>query len=438
VSNVGHRSSSLFVGVLLIVLGLVFFADRFYPHFGIGHLIRLYWPVLIILWGVAKLIDHTSSRHTGEPRGPLLSGGEAALLILLALVLATFVFRDWLRDEFPGIEIHLPAFGRSLTRTRSLPPVEIPAGAHVSIETGRGYVKVVGADGDELRVSVHESAIGRDEAATDDRIGGVDAVIDRIAGGYRIHPTSQSGWRSPGTVDFDVQVPKSALVTANTSHGDIDIRNMDADVSVESQSGDVRIESVAGNVRVHGRGENLNITDVAGDAAVDGDYLGDTHVRRTAGTLHVKSAREELTVAKLTGELAVDSGDLSISGAAGYIKVATHDKDVAVQGAASQLDIASSHGDIDVHFARPPRDPVSITSDSGDVELTLPAQSTFQLSAVSRSGDVECDFEDASVRHARETDVERIDGTFGPPSDSPAPKVSVATSYGAIHVRESK
>jgi len=148
---------------------------------------------------------------------------------------------------------------------------------------------------------------------------------------------------------------KTALVNAKTSHGDIQIHNTNADASAESQNGDVHIANVTGNVQVHGRGEDLDITDVAGDVAVDGDYVGDTHIRRMSGILRIKSSREELTVAQLTGELSLDSGDLSISSAAGPIKIATRDKNVSIQGANSRLEITDSHGDIAVHFTEPPR-----------------------------------------------------------------------------------
>ena len=406
-SNGGQRRSPLFAGLLLVVLGLIFLADRFYPHFGLGHLIRLYWPVLVILWGVAKLIDHASADRSGEPQAPLLSGGEALLLIILALVLATFVFRDWIRDEFPGLEIRVPGFGQSFSRTRSLPPVEIPAGARVIVETARGDIRIIGIDGSQLRVGARASATGSSEAAAGEKLKAVDATIDRTGGGYRIHPANESDGRSPATVDFDIQLPKTAVVAATTSHGDInadgmagsvDVRTQKGDIHVqkagsdvyaESQKGDVRIDNVGGNLQIHGSGDDVDVTGVSGDVTIDGAFLGDIKVRKVEGTLRLKSQRAEVTVAQLTGDLALDSDDLSISGATGAIKIATRDKDITIHGAASPLDIAGSHGDIVVQFAKPPQGEVSITNDSGDVELTLPAQSAFQISAVSRSGEVE-------------------------------------------------
>src|SRR4029077_10021472 len=100
--NEGVRArKSIFPALLLIVLGLLFLLHQINPAFSIGHLARIYWPFLFILWGAAKLIDHITAQSTGEVRAPLLSGAEAALLMLLVFVLVVFVFHDWIRDRFP-------------------------------------------------------------------------------------------------------------------------------------------------------------------------------------------------------------------------------------------------------------------------------------------------------------------------------------------------
>ena len=109
------QRSSIFAGVLLIFLGALFLLHRFDPELGIGHLIGRYWPVLLIVWGIAKLVDHLSAQRTGRARPPVLSGGEAALLVLLVVVLSwnlggrtTFIrsIRDskWMASAFSRID----------------------------------------------------------------------------------------------------------------------------------------------------------------------------------------------------------------------------------------------------------------------------------------------------------------------------------------------
>ncbi len=60
-SNGQGQRSSIFGGLLLILLGAFFLLARFDPNLGVWHLFSRYWPVVIILWGLAKLIDHPRS-----------------------------------------------------------------------------------------------------------------------------------------------------------------------------------------------------------------------------------------------------------------------------------------------------------------------------------------------------------------------------------------
>jgi len=78
-TNGTRQRSSILTGLLLIALGFLFLLQRFEPHLGIGHLVRRYWPLLLIVWGIAKLIDHFTTSRTGEGRPPILSGPEAAI-----------------------------------------------------------------------------------------------------------------------------------------------------------------------------------------------------------------------------------------------------------------------------------------------------------------------------------------------------------------------
>ena len=59
-----HRRPSLTGPVILITLGLVFLADQLVPGWGISKT----WPVLLVVFGVLKLLDSTSPPR--PPEGP--------------------------------------------------------------------------------------------------------------------------------------------------------------------------------------------------------------------------------------------------------------------------------------------------------------------------------------------------------------------------------
>lgn len=445
-----QQRRSIFSGLLLIFLGVVFLLYRFDPQLGIGRLIWRFWPVLIILWGVAKLIDHLAARRSGE-RTTVLSGGEAALLIAAIVALAGLGLLDNIRRRHLNLDLHLDPFAKKYSQTEELPAKKIPAGAHITIQTSRGSISVHTGDGDDLRVTVNKSASESNESSADRRMAEVKAVIEQTGDGYSVHPANQEDSEGDVGVDLDVEVPKKASVTANTSHGDItlagvagaieadthngdiEVHDAGSDVAATLAQGDLRASGVAGNVRVSGRGNEIDVSDVAGDATFDGEFFGPIRVRNVTKTTHFTSQRSDLTLFHMTGRLELDSEDLQISDVAGFAKLVTHNKDMDIENVAGRLDISDSHGDIKIRCSQPPTDEINVTDDSGEIELTLPAKSTFEISATSRGGDISTDFEGSTLQQTNDNNVGKLTGKFG----SHGPKITIATSYGTISLHKS-
>ncbi|MGH9481791.1 MAG: hypothetical protein ACRD1L_06830, partial [Terriglobales bacterium] len=55
----GHPTyGSLFFPLLLIAVGLLILSRQAIPGFPLGAWIAHYWPVLLILWGLTRLLEH--------------------------------------------------------------------------------------------------------------------------------------------------------------------------------------------------------------------------------------------------------------------------------------------------------------------------------------------------------------------------------------------
>ena len=450
-SNGENPRSSIFSGVLLILLGILFLLHRFHPELGIGHLIGIYWPVLLILWGVAKLIDHLAAPRTGEGGRAVLSGGEAALLFLVILAL----FGLWIMDrvERPNRywNFNFDPFGERYSESQVVPPATLPAGANLTVQTRAGNITVHTGGGNELHVEANKSATGSSESHAHERMKYVAVTLEKSGNGYLLQPSNQDDRRGRVNVDLDVEVPKKVNLAAMTTRGDIsisgiaggvaatsdngdvEIHDVGSDVSVELKKGDARISNVGGGVRVTGKGSQIDIDDVAGDATLEGDFFGPVRVRNVTKTTHYASQRSDITLLHLTGRLELDSGDIEISDVLGAAKIAAHEQDIEAENIAGRLDIADTKGDIKVRLADPPHEEINIADDSGQVDITLPAKSGFEINAVSRSGEIESDFEEPSLRLVNGSDTGRLNGKVG----SHGPKINITTSYGTIYLRRS-
>src|SRR5690242_5996333 len=76
--------------IVLIVLGVLFLMGTMgmLDWRMLGHWFAHYWPVLIILWGVVKLLEYgQAQRHGTRPRA-LGAGGVFLLIVLIVCGLA--------------------------------------------------------------------------------------------------------------------------------------------------------------------------------------------------------------------------------------------------------------------------------------------------------------------------------------------------------------
>jgi hypothetical protein len=235
VSNGAPQRNSIFGGVLLVIIGALLLLNHFNHSFHLGHLVREYWPILIILWGVAKLVDHLRVRPDGSVRGPFLSGGEAAILIFVIFVLFVLAMHDWLHTRFPDIAMHMEPFNHRYSQTQALAPVRIPAGAQVMIHTGRGSITVHPTDSGSLDVSASMTASGSNEEGADEAMRKVPVKIEQNGNSYTIQPVNQDNSDAQVSADLDVSVPKTASVTVSSDRGDISISGLAGSVSVSAQ-----------------------------------------------------------------------------------------------------------------------------------------------------------------------------------------------------------
>src|SRR5436305_7512631 len=98
-----HRS---FAGpFVLIIVGTVFLLGtmRVLSVARLAHLFANYWPVLLILWGVIKLVEHQQAQRQGTRSSGIGAGGVllVIMIVVFGLVANQLERVNWsgLRDE---------------------------------------------------------------------------------------------------------------------------------------------------------------------------------------------------------------------------------------------------------------------------------------------------------------------------------------------------
>src|SRR3981189_643476 len=128
----------------------------------LGRLFARFWPALLILWGVIKLIEYEQAKRRGEPARGIGVGGVFLMLFLIgAGLIATQAARvDWnslgehiqVGDDQGLDEI----FGGSTYDSSDERCQEIPAGSILHVNVERGTITVNVGDGKTMKVSVRK------------------------------------------------------------------------------------------------------------------------------------------------------------------------------------------------------------------------------------------------------------------------------------------
>lgn len=450
-----HHRRSIFGGVIIILIGVLLLVHQFHPEIGIGPFFERYWPLLLVLWGLALLVDYFFTPRLGGTHAPAVAGSEVALIIVLLVVVGGLAGIDWVHRHNSDFNFDMDdMFNQPYSWKNDLPAVQVKPNAAVLITTNRGDITINPTGGSDLHVNVDKvaSAASEDEARKD--ADNVQVKIASSGGGYQVgsQGTDSSSGNSNVQTNLNVQLPAQSMVTAQTSHGDIKLAGMKAPVTVDSQSGDLemhdvtgdvtatmnhgdtRIDTVKGNIRLDGHGGEVDLSNVSGNVTIQGDFYGPIRVNNIQKTTRYTSSRSNLTIGPLSGEMEMDSGDLSASDVNGSLTLTTQNKDVTLDNVSGRIDLTDKRGDISIHFAQPPSNDVRIADESGNIDITLPAHSNFVISAISRNGDIDNGFGNEGLKSSTSGETTILNGTFG----NAGPHITLSTTYGTISIHRAQ
>lgn len=403
---------SIFVPLLLLVVGTLVLVRHALPQVPLGAWIAAYWPLLLIVWGLTRLIEH----YTLPPRARSgMSGGEILLLILIVVFGLAFSgmyhFGRSRWANYWGVNVQewnpfLQSFDYSASAHAALPAT---AGS-VLVRGFRGNVTLAAGAAGSLSASLADTvhADGRDAAQ---RLFDAAQPVVRQEGSQWVVLPAGEGSHANVEADLRLEVPPSLPVTILLENGDVNVPGWHADLNVRCARGSITASNVQGNVivssghdnvsldhvtgtvAVTGSGDDLAISDVTGAVHIQGEFVGSLSFRSLARGFDFNSDRTALEVAALPGSLNYDMDRIRIADVSA-LQLRTRDAAIEVSGFTGPLTIANRNEDVTASAAAPPAGPINITDHDADVTLTLPPASRIHLEASSHNGNVDNSFPD--------------------------------------------
>lgn len=424
-----RRGQSIFGPLVLILLGLLFLVRNFIADFPFWELVGKYWPLVLVAWGVAKLLD-AARRPAGEQARPSVGVGEFFLALLLVTVgLGASKFHT----------IDLPIFYSGHNYTQNLRQ-QVQAGAPLQIDLPHGDVRIVGSDSTEIVATVNTRIEARSKEAADRTNAELRAELARQGNGYLL----RIGGRERVSTQFEITVPKKTPlrldvrrgsaevsgtqgeITGEMDRGDLSLFQIMGNVRVQLRRGSLEARNISGNVDVDGRGSDVRVSDVTGHAIIRGEFSGTNEYARIAEGVKFSSSRTEMEIQKLPGRLEMTIGSLAISEPGGLVSVHTRNKDIQVDDFSEKLQIINRGARVELRTTKLPLKDIEVENHSGSIVLAVPEKSEFQIEANARRGDVaspdfELDIRDESAK-----------GKVGQAQAN----IRLNTSYGTIELRK--
>src|SRR5271166_5382444 len=210
-----HRRRSMAGPFVLIVLGVVFLMGTMHVLSieRLAHLFANYWPVLLIFWGVIKLIEHQRAQREGTRASGIGAGGVFLLVMIVVFgLIANQLERvNWsgLRDQFNvddnGDISNL--FGQSYNFDDHLEQA-FPAGASLKIIDTHGAVSVHASDDNKITVVVRKR-VGADHQADADKYNNqTKPTITTLGGLVTLDAKAEAAGDHPVETDVDVSLPR--------------------------------------------------------------------------------------------------------------------------------------------------------------------------------------------------------------------------------------
>jgi DUF4097 and DUF4098 domain-containing protein YvlB len=448
------RRRSLAGPLVLIIIGVLFLLGNIHvvPWPNIGHLFARYWPLLLILWGVVRLLEHYSDRQHGYPTRGIGAGGVLFLifLIMIGLAASSADRLNWqgIRADVDTDNDFFGIFGQNYsyttTLTQDLPPA-VNNGT-VRVVSDRGDVTLNSWNQNQIKVDVTKKVRAQNQNEADQRNQQTQPTISIDGNVVTVNANTSAAGNGSVRSNLEIWVPQAmaadlatrygdvsltdrkGYVRASTSHGDITLSGITGNVDIEERRGDVRAEKITGDVTVNGRVNDIAISDVNGAVRLNGDYFGDMNLSKIAKGVTFRSSRTDMELAKLDGDLTMQSGDLRASNLAGPMKILTRSKDIHIDGISGDLRVENSNGLVEVRSTK--LGAMDIANRKGDVQIVVPDKSAFQLQCKARNGDINSDFSGIKVT------TERDDTTASGAVGTGGPTLQVNNEYGNIEIRK--
>ncbi|HSR51551.1 MAG TPA: DUF4097 family beta strand repeat-containing protein [Acidobacteriota bacterium] len=334
--------SGLFFTFLGVTLALDFLADfEFLPLFA------FYWPLVIVAFGLGKIIDYL--RMGAEMR---FRGGEIFGIILLIFAgLSARTIDDahwpllptvWDRDDtWDRAPTWREAFTVDLQDASSLQVVNLYGDVRITGGHQPGEIKV------ELVKIVNERRSKAEEVARRIRLeSGVSEGVLRVSTNRETLSTDIR-FRT----DLIISVPEDLPLEAVNGYGYLRASRLKAPVKLENNRGEVVAEFIEGQVQIDSRREPVLARRINGNVTVKNER-GRVRAEEVTGRLDISTQHHEIRAESIEGDVKLYNyhGSVRLNDIEGAVEIDAVGSQVSLSEISSDVIVSNSYKDFDARL----------------------------------------------------------------------------------------
>src|ERR1700723_236076 len=446
--------------VVLILMGVLFLLGTMgiLEIHSLGRLFARFWPALLILWGLLKLMEYEQAKRYGQPARGIGVGG---IFLMFFLICAGLIATQASRVNWKSLGEHIQLgddegldeiFGGSTFDYSGEASSPLPVGSDtLRVNDDRGTVTVNVSDEKKVRIAWRKKVHAEKQEDADRYNKPTDLMVTTADKMIVLNANTQGAGDKGVTMDMDIYVPANVSLTITSGRGDVtvagrigtlEINHRKGEVNVNNQTGSVslnldgssaRLQHIKGDVTIQGKANEVSVEDVDGTMHLNGEFQESLRLVRISKTITFHSSRTEMEFARLDGRLDLDSGDLRADTLFGPMRLTTRSKDIALEGLTGDLRLEDTNGTVEVGLRKPGN--IQIDNRKGDVQISIPPNTPIKVEARTREGEIESDFSEIKVANReRESSGSGSIGTNGPRLAVNCEKGSIEIRKGAISV----
>ncbi len=181
------RRRSIVAPLILILIGVLFLVNNMRPDMPLADIIAVYWPFLLIAWGVIRLAEVLWSFFQGRPMRHGLGGGEVVLVVFICLIGSGLfsAHRHGIRFGVRGLEMFGQPFEFTVSQQQGVPAgagkiVFEPPHSFRPVGRHRSAVRCAEIGGGTVFVVEKDRGIRGLPRANQNELGGISSPVGNL------------------------------------------------------------------------------------------------------------------------------------------------------------------------------------------------------------------------------------------------------------------